>query len=553
MIRLRGFVLFVMVVFLVGFGTAAGCYKLTPLSPAVGAGSLGMYEDTHFDGWSCKGGASSQLAVVISGGSCDMGMGAGSYTFDGTYNFDKENSLCLENGPQSFWEWKEASGDKILTIAYYGSTYGPLGRFIVSIEDSSDSVSYSGDFAEGEIREVGGRLRGIVQLDTSDAECSGTLTLDLGPIIGDSYCRGGEALYSNDPMFDNFLAPNPGELYLGGVVVLDNGEDQCYKITEAWSSSSCDGTFLEGDLPILQKATSTISCCYGSFYDVCGDGEVDEWNGEECDDGNTVSGDLCSSTCTDEDLDDYVCGNGILETANDEECDDGNTDSGDGCDSGCLNECACPGDDQSWCVGDSPDKYVLTFSGVTKLDGSSGDVSVVVPSKSGGDYFLTNSDGDFSVWMTDGGLDVYWEPEGAVAADIYTPVFEASLSHDGSCCSISSQDISNDLTFSNYEDYYGGVGYGGAVTITACGAEEPGEEEPEPTDLESCSDSMHLYDSDSGDILEMVLDGSIWKGGGMSISSKGGKWTLTDSLGEDTHTFPGQGTCPRYYDVGGEI
>jgi cysteine-rich repeat protein len=89
---------------------------------------------------------------------------------------------------------------------------------------------------------------------------------------------------------------------------------------------------------------------------LCGNGRVDP--GEECDDGNTLNGDGCSSQCK---LDfpcwgcgcageppcvnRTVCGNGIL-TA-DEECDDGNMVSGDGCSASCQLEpgwsCRAPG------------------------------------------------------------------------------------------------------------------------------------------------------------------------------------------------------------------
>ena len=65
---------------------------------------------------------------------------------------------------------------------------------------------------------------------------------------------------------------------------------------------------------------------------VCGDGVVD--GDEQCDDGNTVSGDGCSATCTSE-LN-SKCGNGQLDAG--EHCDDGNTAGGDGCAADCSVE-----------------------------------------------------------------------------------------------------------------------------------------------------------------------------------------------------------------------
>lgn len=64
--------------------------------------------------------------------------------------------------------------------------------------------------------------------------------------------------------------------------------------------------------------------------ETCGNGVLDP--GEICDDGNTVSGDGCNATCTS----DETCGNGILDAC--EECDDGNTSIGDGCSNICTNE-----------------------------------------------------------------------------------------------------------------------------------------------------------------------------------------------------------------------
>ncbi len=63
--------------------------------------------------------------------------------------------------------------------------------------------------------------------------------------------------------------------------------------------------------------------------EVCGNGRVDGL--EQCDDGNAIEGDGCDTNCTVS-----RCGNGIVSPG--EECDDGNTVSRDGCDFRCLLE-----------------------------------------------------------------------------------------------------------------------------------------------------------------------------------------------------------------------
>ena len=80
--------------------------------------------------------------------------------------------------------------------------------------------------------------------------------------------------------------------------------------------------------------------CKLSYY--CGDGQVT--HSEQCDDGNQVDGDGCSSSCRIEssnvcvgdDCDPVNCGNGKLDGG--ELCDDGNRENGDGCSSVCVTE-----------------------------------------------------------------------------------------------------------------------------------------------------------------------------------------------------------------------
>jgi cysteine-rich repeat protein len=77
---------------------------------------------------------------------------------------------------------------------------------------------------------------------------------------------------------------------------------------------------------ILDSPTCDADCT----LPVCGD---NHWNRtvEQCDDGNLVSGDGCSSTCRLE-----HCGDGRLDPF--EDCDDGNHINGDGCNAFCVRE-----------------------------------------------------------------------------------------------------------------------------------------------------------------------------------------------------------------------
>jgi cysteine-rich repeat protein len=79
------------------------------------------------------------------------------------------------------------------------------------------------------------------------------------------------------------------------------------------------------------KCSLTGDTC---IADQCGDG-IRQQAGERCDDGNTQSGDGCSSDC----LSLEICGDGVKNE--DEACDDGNRDSGDGCSADCRSDETC--------------------------------------------------------------------------------------------------------------------------------------------------------------------------------------------------------------------
>jgi len=93
----------------------------------------------------------------------------------------------------------------------------------------------------------------------------------------------------------------------------------------------------------VHTVNETATASTGKILVGCGDGIVQ--GTEQCDDGNVVNGDGCSSTCTIQpgytcvgtpSVCTTTCGDGVKAGA--ETCDDGNTVNGDGCSSTCSTE-----------------------------------------------------------------------------------------------------------------------------------------------------------------------------------------------------------------------
>jgi cysteine-rich repeat protein len=107
-----------------------------------------------------------------------------------------------------------------------------------------------------------------------------------------------------------------------------------------------DGNTVDGDGCSSTCTVETGWFCSGTpslCAPICGDGLV--VGGEQCDDGDTEAGDGCSATCTVEpgwscmgypSTCTTICGDGLV--VDGEGCDDGNLNDGDGCSSSCTVE-----------------------------------------------------------------------------------------------------------------------------------------------------------------------------------------------------------------------
>ena len=122
--------------------------------------------------------------------------------------------------------------------------------------------------------------------------------------------------------------------------------------------------------------------CGDSPEAYCGDGNLDP--GEECDDGNNVSGDGCSSACREE-----FCGDGIIQPG--EECDDGNNVNGDGCSALCLLEGVCIDGEIRTC--ENSNAFGTCTGDETCNNGDWEECTASVPEEDICDYVDNNCDG----------------------------------------------------------------------------------------------------------------------------------------------------------------
>jgi len=102
------------------------------------------------------------------------------------------------------------------------------------------------------------------------------------------------------------------------------------------TNSDCDYIDIDTRDGVEEIGTLMIRLYVYDMIHVCGDNELT--GTEECDDGNTISGDGCESDCTITKIPELppFCGDGVTDTG--EQCDDGNTVSCDGCSSTCQIE-----------------------------------------------------------------------------------------------------------------------------------------------------------------------------------------------------------------------
>lgn len=132
---------------------------------------------------------------------------------------------------------------------------------------------------------------------------------------------------------------DPESLCGNNVAQLNIGEECDGQDLAGQNCLSLDPRFISGQLSCTDECSFDLSGCIEPAP--CGDGLIEP--GEQCDDGNFISGDGCSQECQVEpgfDCEgepsacDSICGDGL--TVGAEECDDADQDNNDGCLSTCV-------------------------------------------------------------------------------------------------------------------------------------------------------------------------------------------------------------------------
>jgi cysteine-rich repeat protein len=208
-----------------------------------------------------------------------------------------------------------------------------------------------------------------------------------------------------------------GDGSVTGDEVCDDGANDgsyggCMPGCGAFGPSCGDGNLDDGDGEVCDDGTNDGSYdgCMAdckAFGPSCGDGNVDDADGEACDDGNDVDDDDCSNACAAP-----VCGDGIVQMGIGEVCDDGVNDGAyGGCNADCLSKGPYCGDgmlqdaDGEACDdanGDSQDGCL----GNCAVPQSCAEVLAFDPAVMDGVYGFTVGDKSWQAWCdmtTDGG------------------------------------------------------------------------------------------------------------------------------------------------------
>jgi cysteine-rich repeat protein len=189
--------------------------------------------------------------------------------------------------------------------------WGVVSNFDVLIwtDGGSPSVEVASLDYRGMHVPIGGEVASATNFGLMPLTGSPTLGAALRSQLGEGASMSFQSVVAQSSS-TSFVIAGQVTIVLCGNEALETGEE-------------CDdGNMISGD--------GCSDVCLAEF---CGDTVIQAGLGEQCDDGNLISEDGCSDTCLIE-----SCGDAVVQAGLGEECDDENMISGDGCSDVCLIE-----------------------------------------------------------------------------------------------------------------------------------------------------------------------------------------------------------------------
>jgi cysteine-rich repeat protein len=200
-----------------------------------------------------------------------------------------------------------------------------MGPFVVGRDENSDGVVSESETASPVTPIRAGETDVTIPLSQSVAVGTTVLFEIYGQFFSDPI----------DPVKFEFASIDiPGQ----GLITA-----QTYISAQTAESEALAGIDTDGSNPSADIHVTTYTGTLWTLVNICGNGLTEQ---HQCDDGNQVSGDGCSSACAIESgyvcsgepsvCTVLVCGDGLIQGP--EECDDGNTADTDGCSQSCTIE-----------------------------------------------------------------------------------------------------------------------------------------------------------------------------------------------------------------------
>jgi cysteine-rich repeat protein len=231
------------------------------------------------------------------------------------------SGLVLVNTTSSFFDQLTIDGNGSFTFA---KTMNVGNDYNVEVDTNPANPAQDCfvDRGSGEVPPEGVTNIAVLCADSQGPPAQVTISGNVNGLVGSGLVL---QLNPGSTSFDQLTIDANGSFTFANT--LAEGEDYEVVVDELPENPAQECFAFRGEGIAPPEGITNIVVICADLGPFCSDGVVNQ-STEECDDGNRVDGDGCSSTCTIE-----ICGDGLVDAG--EECDDGNIVDGDGCSANC--------------------------------------------------------------------------------------------------------------------------------------------------------------------------------------------------------------------------